>query len=325
MARGGQQNPTDWVTRAADDAIRHAGDGNLVTVASGASPSGPIHLGNLREFLTPHFVAEELRRRGVPVRHLHSWDDYDRFRKVPLGVDPAWAEHIGRPLSGVPDPWDCHPSWAEHFKAPLRAALAELGVEMEELDQTELYRAGTYREQILLAVRRRDEIESVLARHRTRAPVGRVGGGGSRIRRFRGPRRRGRSRRARPLPVQAVVRTVRTGHDDGDRVRRRNDRPRLRLRGLRVHRHHQPRERGRRQARLEGRLADALGFRARGLRTRRPRPHDARLVVHRRAGAGRLDLRLAGAIPGHATPSSASRGCRRCRRRVEVCRRRPTP
>ena len=76
MARGGQSGePIDWVTRAADDAIRHAGEGNLVTVASGASPSGPIHLGNLREFLTPHFVAEELRRRGLAVRHLHSWDD----------------------------------------------------------------------------------------------------------------------------------------------------------------------------------------------------------------------------------------------------------
>src|SRR6188508_3765840 len=113
MARGGRQGgqqgePIDWVTRAADDAIRHAGEGNKVTVASGASPSGPIHLGNLREFLTVHFVAEEIRRRGLPVRHLHSWDDYDRFRKVPAGVDPSWADHIGRPLSAVPDPWGCH-------------------------------------------------------------------------------------------------------------------------------------------------------------------------------------------------------------------------
>jgi lysyl-tRNA synthetase, class I len=168
MARGQQGEPHDWVTRAADDAIRHAGEGNLVTVASGASPSGPIHLGNLREFLTPHFVAEELRRRGVEVRHLHSWDDYDRFRKVPVGVDPAWAEHIGRPLSGVPDPEGCHDSWATHFKAPLLAALTEMGVEMGEKSQTELYRAGTYREQILLAVRQRHQIENILARYRTK-------------------------------------------------------------------------------------------------------------------------------------------------------------
>jgi lysyl-tRNA synthetase class 1 len=178
MGRGGQaQTPTDWVTRAADDAIRHARQtdetvgtegGPIITCASGASPSGPIHLGNLREFITPHFVAEEIRRRGVPVRHLHSWDDFDRFRKVPAGVDPSWAEHIGRPLSAVPDPWECHESWAEHFKAPLHAALAEMGIEMEEVSQTEQYRAGAYTEQVLHAIRHRDVIEEVLAKHRTK-------------------------------------------------------------------------------------------------------------------------------------------------------------
>lgn len=171
MARGqrGQQgDPTDWVTRAADDAVRHAGEGKPVTVASGSSPSGPIHLGNLREFITPHFVAEELRRRGVEVRHLHSWDDFDRFRKVPQGVPSEWAEHIGRPLSAVPDPWECHANWAEHFKAPLREALVELGIEMEEVDQSERYRSGAYREQVLRAVSQRDRIESVLAQHRTK-------------------------------------------------------------------------------------------------------------------------------------------------------------
>ena len=174
MARGGQQNPTDWVTRAADDAIRHAGGpdavaaGATVTVASGISPSGPIHLGNLREFLTVHFVAEELRRRGAKTRHLHSWDDFDRFRKVPVGVDPSWNEHIGRPLSAVPDPWGEYPSWADRFKAPLREALAAMGCEMEEISQTQMYRAGTYREQILTAVRRRDEIDEVLGRYRTK-------------------------------------------------------------------------------------------------------------------------------------------------------------
>ncbi|MCD4524174.1 lysine--tRNA ligase [Nocardioides sp. cx-173] len=177
MARGKQGqggDPVDWVTRAADDAIRHArleerpSGAARITCASGISPSGPIHLGNLREFLTVHFVAEEIRRRGIEVRHLHSWDDYDRFRKVPVGVDPAWAEHIGRPLSAVPDPSGEFPSWAERFKAPLRSALAEMGCEMEEVSQTERYGAGTYRSQILTAVSRRDEIEAVMGRYRTK-------------------------------------------------------------------------------------------------------------------------------------------------------------
>jgi lysyl-tRNA synthetase class 1 len=166
--------PHDWVTRAADDAVRHAaGDGRsdagVITVSSGASPSGRVHLGNLREFLTVHFVAEELRRRGLRTRHLHVWDDFDRFRKVPVGVDPSWSEHIGRPLSAVPDPEGCHDSWAEHFKAPLRDALHAMGVDMEEVSQTERYRAGFYKDAVLTAVRERDRIEDVLARHRTKA------------------------------------------------------------------------------------------------------------------------------------------------------------
>ncbi|QYJ02898.1 lysine--tRNA ligase [Nocardioides panacisoli] len=167
--------PTDWVTRTADMALRHAqsttDDGELpelITCASGISPSGPIHLGNLREFLTVHFVAEEIRGRGINVRHLHSWDDYDRFRKVPAGTDESWSEHIGRPLSAVPDPTGEYDSWAERFKAPLRAALAEMGCEMVEVDQTAMYRSGAYRDQILTAIRKRDEIEAVMASYRTK-------------------------------------------------------------------------------------------------------------------------------------------------------------
>lgn len=162
------------MTRTADLALRHAETVNggtlpdVVTCASGISPSGPIHLGNLREFLTVHFVAEEIRRRGITVRHLHSWDDYDRFRKVPVGVDASWSEHIGRPLSAVPDPTGEFASWAERFKAPLRAALAEMGCDMVEVSQTEMYRAGTYREQVLTAIRKRGEIDTVMARYRTK-------------------------------------------------------------------------------------------------------------------------------------------------------------
>ena len=125
----------------------------------------------MREFLTVHFVADELRRRGVPVRHLHVWDDYDRFRKVPVGIDASYAEHIGKPLSAVPDPWECHPSWAEHYKVPLRDALHAMGIEMEEISQTERYRSGYYRQDVLHAVRHRADIEQVLARYRTKKVV----------------------------------------------------------------------------------------------------------------------------------------------------------
>jgi lysyl-tRNA synthetase, class I len=160
----------DWVVAVADQVIARAKDRALagpLTCASGLSPSGPIHLGNLREIMVPHFVAGEIRSRGLPCRHILSWDDYDRFRKVPAGISESFAEHIGRPLTAVPDPCGQHESWAEHFKAPFRVALDQLGVEVTEISQTQMYTTGAYRAEVLSAMRDRDRISVILNAYRT--------------------------------------------------------------------------------------------------------------------------------------------------------------
>ncbi|WP_394433178.1 lysine--tRNA ligase [Streptomyces sp. SGAir0957] len=165
----------DWVSRYADEVIAESerrAPGKPVVVASGLSPSGPIHLGNLREVMTPHLVADEIRRRGHEVRHLISWDDYDRYRKVPNGVpgtDTSWAEHIGKPLTSVPAPaGSAYPNWAEHFKAAMVEALGEMGVEFDGISQTAQYTSGAYREQILHAMKHRGDIDAILAQYRTK-------------------------------------------------------------------------------------------------------------------------------------------------------------
>jgi lysyl-tRNA synthetase class 1 len=162
----------DWVSRFAGEVIEAAArraPGRPVVVASGLSPSGPIHLGNLREVMTPHLVADEVRRRGIPCIHILSWDDYDRFRRVPAGIDPSWSEHIGKPLSAVPAPaGSTHANWAEHFKAPMLEAAHRLGIEFVGISQTERYTSGAYVQQVLHAMRLRKQIDAVLGRHRTK-------------------------------------------------------------------------------------------------------------------------------------------------------------
>ena len=161
----------DWVVRTADQVRAEAErrhPGLAPTCASGISPSGPVHLGNLRELMVPHLVADEVRKQGAPCRHILSWDDYDRLRRVPNGFPESFAEHIGRPLSAVPDPCDRHASWAEHFKEPLREALARLGIVVTEISQTQMYTSGAYTEQIVTAMRRRADIGAVLARYQTK-------------------------------------------------------------------------------------------------------------------------------------------------------------
>ena len=58
-----QKVELDWVTRLADEVVaeaRQRGIDGPIVCASGISPSGPIHLGNFRELITPHLVADEM-------------------------------------------------------------------------------------------------------------------------------------------------------------------------------------------------------------------------------------------------------------------------
>ena len=215
---------------------------------------------------------------GGARRHILSWDDYDRLRRVPAGFPESFAEHIGRPLTAVPDPCGQHQNWAEHFKEPLRESLARLGVRVTEISQTQMYTSGAYTEQIIIAMRRRADIGAVLARYQTKR---------SQPSRRRRPAERGHQGL---LPVQAVLRGLRARRHHGHRLRRRDHRDHLHLR-LRRPGGPGADRRGGREAGLEGRLADALGLRAGDVRAGRGRPLLARIQLHRRRGAGVGDLR----------------------------------
>ena len=174
MAQG--HTEADWVSRLADEVVATAERralGRPMVVASGLSPSGPIHLGNLRDVMTSHLVADEVRRRGLECVHILSWDDYDRFRRVPAGVDPSWSTHIGKPLTSVPPPRGSrYANWADHYKAPMLGALAQLGVQFQGISQTERYTSGAYLAEILLAMHERNRIGQVLQRYRTTVTAG---------------------------------------------------------------------------------------------------------------------------------------------------------
>jgi len=160
----------------ADEVIAHVtGRGKPadqpIVCASGISPSGPVHLGNLREVMVAHAVAEELAARGRAVRHLHFWDDYDRFRRVPAALPESLEEFIGRPLSEVPDPFDCHASYAAHFVAEFDGALEAMRIRPEQISQSAAYRAGEYRVEVDRALEASGLIAEVLGRYQTRQPV----------------------------------------------------------------------------------------------------------------------------------------------------------
>ncbi|MDX6720411.1 MAG: lysyl-tRNA synthetase, class [Solirubrobacteraceae bacterium] len=159
-----------WSERLAEEVEARLGPeaaGRPIVCASGISPSGPIHMGNLREVLTTHLVAEALRARGHDVVHLHSWDDYDRLRKLPAGVDASYERSIGMPLAQIPDPWDTDGSYAEHHMREFTDALVLLGVVLHEVRQSERYPAGAYNAEIRRAIDARELVFDTLAAQQT--------------------------------------------------------------------------------------------------------------------------------------------------------------
>lgn len=162
---------TTWVENVADlvaERVRTTqGEGTKIVCASGISPSGPIHLGNLRELITVHLVTEELKLRGWNAEHIHSWDDFDRFRKVPVYVPPEYSAHLGKPLVDVPDPTGEYPNYAERFKDEFATAVAEMGIFPRYITQSIAYRRGDYVPQMIHAMAKRFEIFDILAEFQT--------------------------------------------------------------------------------------------------------------------------------------------------------------
>lgn len=75
-----------WATKAAENLIRKYPRKKVYTLAAGISPSGTVHIGNFRDLITGEAVARELESKGKKARFIFSWDDYDRFRKVPKNI-----------------------------------------------------------------------------------------------------------------------------------------------------------------------------------------------------------------------------------------------
>ena len=119
-----------WIDEAVQKLIAENPNKEEFVCAAGISPSGPIHIGNFREFLTSYFVHLGLKRAGKKSRFIMSFDDFDRLRKVPFAVKQvvgdAYDKYIGTPYADIPDPFGCHASYAEHFEEQFMNAVRNL-------------------------------------------------------------------------------------------------------------------------------------------------------------------------------------------------------
>jgi lysyl-tRNA synthetase class 1 len=129
-------------------------EGRLVPVLfeTGYGPSGLPHIGTFQEVLRTTLVRRAYEivasqdGTPAPTRLVAFSDDMDGLRKVPDNVPnrDMLAQHLGKPLSRIPDPFGTHESFAHHNNAMLRDFLDRFGFEYEFVSASDRYNSGAF-------------------------------------------------------------------------------------------------------------------------------------------------------------------------------------
>ena len=119
-----------------------------VLFETGYGPSGLPHIGTFQEVLRTTLVrrAYEALTGGAATRLVAFSDDLDGLRKVPDNVpnQAMLTQHLGKPLSRIPDPFDKFESFAAHNNAMLRDFLDRFGFEYEFVSSSDCYNGGKF-------------------------------------------------------------------------------------------------------------------------------------------------------------------------------------
>ncbi|MGZ5827455.1 MAG: lysine--tRNA ligase [Xanthobacteraceae bacterium] len=138
-----------------------------VIFETGYGPSGLPHIGTFGEVARTTMVRHAFRvltDDKIKTRLIAFSDDMDGLRKVPDNVPnkDMLAQHLGKPLTKVPDPFGTHPSFGEHNNARLRAFLDTFGFEYEFMSSTDCYTSGKFDAALLTVLARFDQVMEIM-------------------------------------------------------------------------------------------------------------------------------------------------------------------
>src|SRR3984885_2954218 len=138
-----------------------------VIFETGYGPSGLPHIGTFGEVARTSMVRHAFRvltGDSIKTRLIAFSDDMDALRKVPDNIPnkEMVGQHLGKPLTKVPDPFGTYPNFAAHNNARLRAFLDQFGFDYEFLSATECYTSGRFDAALLKVLQRFDEVMAIM-------------------------------------------------------------------------------------------------------------------------------------------------------------------
>lgn len=148
-----------WADVLADDLLKEK---KKQVLATGITPSGPIHIGNMREVLTTDAIYRRLIKKGADTNFIYIADDFDNLRKVYPFLSEEYQKYVGMPISEIPCPCGKHESYAEHYLISFLNSLKEIGINPKVYKASEMYKNGMYKDVIVTALENTEKIKSII-------------------------------------------------------------------------------------------------------------------------------------------------------------------
>jgi lysyl-tRNA synthetase class 1 len=136
-----------------------------VLFETGYGPSGLPHIGTFGEVVRTTMVRQAFQRLSdIPTRLFAFSDDMDGLRKVPTNVpnQDMLAQHLGKPLTRVPDPFGKFESFGHHNNAMLRGFLDGFGFEYEFQSSTDWYMSGRFDQGLLDILKHYEQVMEIM-------------------------------------------------------------------------------------------------------------------------------------------------------------------
>jgi lysyl-tRNA synthetase class 1 len=141
-----------WIDKLASELIERektlGRNLDLIRVESGLGASGIPHIGSLGDAVRAYGVKLALENLGYKSELIAYSDDLDGLRKIPEGLPDSLQEHLGKPVSLIPDPYGCHDSYGMHMSSILLDGLDKVGIKYEFRRAIDTYKQGLLKDHI---------------------------------------------------------------------------------------------------------------------------------------------------------------------------------
>jgi len=137
----------------------------FILFETGYGPSGLPHIGTFGEVVRTTMVRNAFESIiDCPTKLITFSDDMDGLRKIPENIPnkDKLKEHLGKPLTSIPDPFEKYESFGHHNNAKLKSFLDNFNFEYSFVSSTDKYKSGDFDDTLILILENYQKILDII-------------------------------------------------------------------------------------------------------------------------------------------------------------------